>query len=184
MSNSRGMHACCHDDHAGDPEWVWVTNPGAGLYSLWRDDQGGLDFELGQNKTKAQRACSSERDVRAKRYYCAYNGSRCFGTKLPCRSALQGIPDPNALWYSLGMMQRRRLAETSASTRLAETSASSTCAIEEDCVPYGDRTSTEREPLQSRADPHSCRTRHIQSTECRHGIAWVSITSRNRDSTR
>jgi hypothetical protein len=75
-------------------------------YSWW-EDQCGIDFDL---ETKARKACGSETAFMQKvlrlQWIAAFRGEQ----QKVVRG--EGMPDPSSPWYSLGMMQRKRLASS------------------------------------------------------------------------
>jgi hypothetical protein len=96
--------------HAAMTRWTptgWVVCLGAGMEYSWWEDQCGIDFEV---ETKARRACGSEtafmQQVLRLQWIAAFRGEQ----QKIVRG--EGLPDPNSPWYSLGMMQRRRLVSS------------------------------------------------------------------------
>jgi hypothetical protein len=87
----------------------WDVCLGGGLWKSWWNDQGGLDFLL---ETQARATCSGEgaflqRVLRLQwlaQYYYRENSNEV---------RRNGQYDPNNPWYTLGMMQRQRLARKS-----------------------------------------------------------------------
>jgi hypothetical protein len=75
------------------------------MWKSWWEDQGGLDFLL---ETQARNACGSETVFLQKVLRLQWIAS--FWSEKGDVVRRGGMPDPNSPWYSLGMMQRRRLA--------------------------------------------------------------------------
>jgi hypothetical protein len=97
--------------HAAMSRWTesgWVTNLGAGFQWSWWEDQGGSDFLL---ETQARTACRTEEAYMKKVLRLEWLG---FLQKENAKSVRRdGLPSPDCLWWTLSMMQRKRLAHGS-----------------------------------------------------------------------
>jgi hypothetical protein len=84
----------------------WDTCLGAGIDVSWWEDRGGRDFWY---EAHARNACGSDTAAYAQQvlrlewmgFWKRENASHV---------RRQGRPDPNSVWYSLALLQRRRLA--------------------------------------------------------------------------
>jgi hypothetical protein len=84
----------------------WTICLGAGFETSWWDDQCGNDFLL---ETQAREACGDSETVYARKVLRLQWLARFWNEK-PDVVRRYGNVDPDNPWYSLEMMQRRRLA--------------------------------------------------------------------------